>query len=331
MTGRGRTGVRTRARVRRRRAAYVVGVLLVVVPGGTAFVVLDHLAPWATEPREGAAGATASPGVAASASPASPSPASPSPAAPSPAAPSTAAPTDLSPPDAPDPDAPDPGAPEPDAPGPDAPGPHAPVPVVPEPPLRTEDVDSAASLTVVVNKRRPLDPIEYRPDDLVPVGGSSVVMRAEAAAALAELRAAAQRDGSPVAVHSATRSYVEQRRTFEGWVAQLGRDGAERASARAGYSEHQTGLAVDVVALGDPCGVMGCFGSTDAGAWVAANAYRFGFVVRYRAEHEAWTGYKAEPWHLRYVGPQVAADVHAAGDPSLEEFFGLEPAPGYAG
>lgn len=221
-------------------------------------------------------------------------------------------------PDAPPAATPDPsGSDEPEAP-----------PAV-EPPGRGYDVDSPDSVTVVVNKRRPLDPLEYAPDDLVPVSGAAVTMRAEAAEALADLRADAQRDGNPIAVHSATRTYREQRTTFEGWVAQMGREAAERASARAGYSEHQTGLAVDVVALGDSCGVMSCFGQTDASAWLVANAYRYGFVVRFDGAHEHWTGFKAEPWHLRYVGAEVATAVHDAGGPSLEEFFGLEPAPDY--
>jgi len=299
---RARSRSRSRSR-RRRRGALVVATLLVVVPGLGAYVALEQLVPG--EP--GARGVAVPTPLASAPAPTPSTTRSVAPATTPTTTPSVApATTPTTTPEATEPTVEE-----------------------PEPPRRSEDVGSASSLTVVVNKRRPLDPLEFRPDDLVPVGGASVVMRAEAAAALAELRAAAQRDGSPVGVHSATRSYEEQRRTFEGWVAQLGREGAERASARAGYSEHQTGLAVDVVALGDPCGVMGCFGSTDAGAWVASNAYRFGFVVRYRAEHEAWTGYKAEPWHLRYVGRQVAADVHAAGEPSLEEFFGLEPAPGY--
>lgn len=218
-----------------------------------------------------------------------------------------------------------PPAATPDPPGADEPEPPPSV----EPPGRGYDIDSPGSVTVVVNKRRPLDPLEYAPDDLVPVAGAAVTMRAAAAAALADLRADAQRDGSPIAVHSATRTYLEQRTTFEGWVAQLGDEKAERASARAGYSEHQTGLAVDVVALGDPCGVMSCFGQTDASAWLVENAYRYGFVVRYGDGHESWTGYKAEPWHLRYVGAALATAVHEEGEPSLEEFFGLEPAPDY--
>ena len=69
---------------------------------------------------------------------------------------------------------------------------------------------------------------------------------------------------------------------------------------------------------------------TKASEWLVANAHRYGFVVRFDGAHEEWTGYKAEPWHLRYVGVEVATAVHEAGGLSLEEFFGLEPPPDYA-
>lgn len=302
---------RARAR-RRRRSALVVAPLLVVAGGVSAFVALESVAPPAVRSFVLSVGASVlgepptAPAVPATVAP------EPSASAPTP----TGTPTDAATGDAP---ADGPSADEPTTDAPDT-----------TPSGRGYDVDSPDSITVVVNKLRPLSPREHRPDDLVPVSGAAVTMRAEAAEALAELRAAAQEDGNPIAVHSATRSYQEQRTTFEGWVAQLGRAAAERASARAGYSEHQTGLAVDVVALGDTCGVMSCFGETRASEWLIANAHRYGFVVRFDGAHEEWTGYRAEPWHLRYVGVEVATAVHDAGGPSLEEFFGLGPAPDYA-
>jgi zinc D-Ala-D-Ala carboxypeptidase len=65
------------------------------------------------------------------------------------------------------------------------------------------------------------------------------------------------------------------------------------------------------------------------GQWAAANAYKYGFVIRYPQNKQATTGYIYEPWHLRYVGKALAQEIHNQGNPTLEEFFGLPAAPGY--
>lgn len=194
--------------------------------------------------------------------------------------------------------------------------------------LATADLSSPDSVTVIVNKQRPLDP-GHEPSDLVPVAGSQVRLRAEAADALKSLRAAAAEADVPIAVHSAYRSYGEQAQTFEGWVAALGEDRAVARSARAGHSEHQTGLAVDVVAMTGACRTIGCFGETPQAAWLAEHAHEHGWVVRYQEGAEAVTGYDAEPWHLRYVGVDVARAAIESGATSLETLFGLPAAPGY--
>ena len=194
--------------------------------------------------------------------------------------------------------------------------------------VATADLSSPDSVTVIVNKQRPLDP-GHEPPDLVPVAGSQVRLRAEAADALKSLRAAAAEADVPIAVHSAYRSYGEQAQTFEGWVAALGEDRAVARSARPGHSEHQTGLAVDVVATTGACRTIGCFGETPQAAWLAEHAHEHGWVVRYQKGAEAVTGYDAEPWHLRYVGVDVARAAVESGATSLETLFGLPAAPGY--
>ena len=194
--------------------------------------------------------------------------------------------------------------------------------------VATADLSSPDSVTVIVNKQRPLDP-GHEPPDLVPVAGSQVRLRAEAADALKSLRAAAAEADVPIAVHSAYRSYGEQAQTFEGWVAALGEDRAVARSARAGHSEHQTGLAVDVVAMTGACRTIGCFGETPQAAWLAEHAHEHGWVVRYQKGAEAVTGYDAEPWHLRYVGVDVARAAVESEATSLETLFGLPAAPGY--
>ena len=187
--------------------------------------------------------------------------------------------------------------------------------------------DDAASLLVVVAKKRPLDPVTYAPSDLQPAG--AVLLRAEAAQAFARLAAGAAVDDAPVRAVSGFRSYADQVTTYRHWVRVLGAATADQQSARPGFSEHQTGLAVDVLPATGTCQAFECFGTTVQAGWLAAHAADYGFVVRYQAGQQAVTGYTAEPWHLRYVGVQAARDVAAAGALSLEEYLGLPAAPGY--
>jgi len=189
--------------------------------------------------------------------------------------------------------------------------------------------DDPATDLVIVNKQRPLDPRTFAPKKLVEVAGPNEVMRPEAAKALKSMFRAASKAGRPLVVHSAYRAYGVQASTYEGWVAAHGKKQADNESARPGYSEHQTGLAVDVLDASGSCGAMTCFGSTKQAAWVAKNAWRYGFVVRYPKGEEKTTGYVYEPWHVRYVGKKVAADVRATGAKTLEDFFGLSAARTY--
>ena len=190
------------------------------------------------------------------------------------------------------------------------------------------DVDDPMSLVVVVNKQRPMQPSSFEPPELTGVGGA-FQLRPEAAAAFADLRDAAEEAGAPVRASSGYRSYDEQRITYDRWVSQLGRARADELSARAGHSEHQTGLAVDLHAVGTSCQRYQCFGDTDAGEWVAKHAHEFGFLIRFRAGEEDVTGYDAEPWHLRYVGKALARDMRALEARTLEEHLGLPAAPTY--
>ncbi|MDT0274537.1 M15 family metallopeptidase [Blastococcus goldschmidtiae] len=206
-------------------------------------------------------------------------------------------------------------------------GPPTPAPAPPAFDRTQRSLDSPDSTWVVVNKLRPLDPVGYAPADLVDVGGGHL-LRAEAALAVADLQAEAAAAGHGIAVQSAYRSYEYQEGLFADAVGRFGAEGAEQRSARPGHSEHQTGLAVDVG--GGGCDIERCFGDTPEGRWVAANAHRSGFLVRYAAGSEQITGYQYEPWHLRYVGPELATEMHETGVATLEEFFGLPPAPEYA-
>ena len=199
------------------------------------------------------------------------------------------------------------------------------------------------SLWQIVNKRRPLEPTGYRPADLtaphVPLrlGADSdqMKLRPEAARALERLftRAAGQPADKKVSLilSSAFRPHEYQQTLYEGYVKKYGQAAADAESARPGYSEHQTGLALDVIAASHRCDVAACFADTPEGRWLVDNAWHEGFIIRYGQNQTAVTGYAYEPWHLRYVGPELAAELHNSGNPPLETFFSLPAAPDYGG
>lgn len=186
---------------------------------------------------------------------------------------------------------------------------------------------------VVVNKQRPLEPIGYAPDALA-VPPSHVVegsLRADVVDSFERLVAAADAEGAGrMSLFSGYRSYETQVATYDSQVDARGQVGADALSARPGFSEHQLGLAADVVACGDAgCGTIYEVGATAQGRWLIDNSWRFGWIIRYEEGRTDTTGYNPEPWHLRYIGPELAQVYHEGGHRSLEEFFGLPPAPDY--
>jgi zinc D-Ala-D-Ala carboxypeptidase len=154
------------------------------------------------------------------------------------------------------------------------------------------------------------------PPDLVEITAAGFASRDQVRAIvvddLAALRAAADANGTPIVVISAYRSFSYQQQLFTERAAQVGEEAAALETARAGHSEHQLGTAVDVL---DP-GVgelTGAFATTPAGQWVAAHAHEFGFVVSYPEGARDRSCYEHEPWHLRYVGRDFAAEIHESG------------------
>jgi zinc D-Ala-D-Ala carboxypeptidase len=197
-------------------------------------------------------------------------------------------------------------------------------------------LDDPSSIWVVVNKTRPLRPQTYIPSDLVipkvslrVPGNESMRMRQVTAAAIEKLFGAAGTDGIQLMVSSGYRSYNYQVGLYGGYAKQSGQAAADNFSARPGYSEHQTGLAVDIEPQNQQCDVSECFADLPAGKWLAANAYKYGFILRYPADKVAVTGYTYEPWHVRYIGTDLAERMHQQNVETLEEFFGLPAAPNY--
>ena len=159
---------------------------------------------------------------------------------------------------------------------------------------------------VVANKHYPMSK-DYNP-------GENPTAKAE----LLKLIAAMQQAGFPISDHySGFRSYETQTQLYQNYVNKDGKAEADRYSARPGYSEHQTGLAFDLV------GTNGDLVTEEKAAqWLLDHAADYGFVVRYLKGKEKETGYMAEEWHLRYVGKE-AKEIAASGL-SLEEYYGFE-------
>ncbi|GAA1839159.1 M15 family metallopeptidase [Agromyces salentinus] len=181
-------------------------------------------------------------------------------------------------------------------------------------------IDDPASIWVVVNKLRPLNPQDYEPELVdVPVPHTwEPMMRQEASdAAAAMFQAAADEAGLYLASNSAYRSYSTQ--------VDLYGAGDDPTTAPPGASEHQTGLAIDIGAE-NGC-TFECLETSPEGEWLRANAYRFGYLLRYPADKVDVTGYPHEAWHFRYVGVELATEMHDTGFTTLEEFFGLPSVP----
>jgi zinc D-Ala-D-Ala carboxypeptidase len=194
-------------------------------------------------------------------------------------------------------------------------------------------IDDPASLWVVVNKKRPLNPATFVPPDLVAVPVAHVYdpeLRQEASAAVVALFAAASAEaGLQLQSQSSYRGYETQLTVYTRELALHGQAFVDTDTARPGYSEHQTGLAIDISSVPSVCALTACFGETPHGQWLAANAWRFGFNLSYPADKTQVTGYAYEPWHFRYVGVELATEMHRTGVTTLEEFFGLPAAPTY--
>ena len=199
-------------------------------------------------------------------------------------------------------------------------------------------IDEADSIWVVVNKQRQISPLRYTPTNLVfpnlprpriqnPFG---LQLRQEAAVATVAMAKAMRDEGAGTLIlNSGFRTYKNQQGLYNRTRDTRGLAVAEKLSARPGHSEHQLGLAADFSVKGQGCVIMVCFGNTEAGIWLAENAHKYGFVLRYPKGYKPITGFQYEPWHFRYVGVELATEMKTKGIKTLEEFWSLESAPDY--
>lgn len=158
---------------------------------------------------------------------------------------------------------------------------------------------------MLVNKSYPISK-DYDPKDLLDVTKK----------AYEKMKKDALKDDILLWIVSGYRDYKTQETIYNNYVAANGKEKADTFSARPGYSEHQTGYVMD---LND---ASSNFNDTRAAKWLDKNSYKYGFIIRYPKGKEKYTGYKYEPWHLRYVGKEKAEKLYKSGL-SIEEYYNL--------
>lgn len=158
---------------------------------------------------------------------------------------------------------------------------------------------------LIANKTYGL-PEDYAPGDLTD----------EVKAAFEVLQSAAAKEGLNLYISSGYRSYTRQQTLYNNYVSKDGKEKADTYSARAGHSEHQSGLCFDLNTIDDS------FANTPESKWLEKHAQEYGFIIRYPKGKEPQTGYQYEPWHLRYLGVDLATKVYNSGL-CLEEYYGI--------
>lgn len=158
---------------------------------------------------------------------------------------------------------------------------------------------------MLVNKSYPITK-KYDPKELLQ----------ETKTAFVNMQSAAYADGITLWIASGYRSYKEQEEIYNNYVKSNSKKDADTYSARPGYSEHQTGYVIDVN------DATSNFENTPEAIWLQNNAHKYGFIIRYPKGKEEYTGYKYEPWHLRYIGKEKAKKITESGL-SLEEYYGI--------
>lgn len=200
-------------------------------------------------------------------------------------------------------------------------------------PATTEDqtrpsaVDKSSEYLILINKTHGLNKT-YEPDDLRRVRATAKDREAEyqklrkaAAKAFNDLAAGAKEAGYTIKLTTGYRPYSYQKVLYKQYIDMDGKDKAEQYSAKPGYSEHQTGLSADVSSPSVNYRLVRKYGRTKAGKWLAENGHRYGFIIRYPKGKESITGYEYEPWHIRYVGKEAAAEIYER-QLTLEEYLG---------
>jgi len=176
---------------------------------------------------------------------------------------------------------------------------------------KAKETDISKNELMLLNKYNYLTQ-DYNPEDLETFSnkyayGENQTLRKDAYNAFIEMWNKADADGYKLIVNSSYRSYDEQKKIYDDYSSWYGVEDADKKAARAGYSEHQTGLAVDIQSY---CSQNKEFDECEEFTWLSNNAYKYGFILRYPKDKEYLTGYNYESWHYRYVGKKAAKYIH---------------------
>ena len=176
-----------------------------------------------------------------------------------------------------------------------------------------QTIEKPDDLMVLVNKNEQL-PKDYEPSNLTLPNirtytgskNTTIYLREDIASSVEKMFEDALSEGVHLIAKSGYRSYQTQAGLYQRYVSNQGVYYADLISAKPGHSEHQTGLAIDIVSNENNQRMDTSFAKTTEGEWLQQNAHKYGFILRYPEGRESQTGYTFEPWHFRYVGPEVA-------------------------
>lgn len=176
------------------------------------------------------------------------------------------------------------------------------------------------STDMLINKHRHLSE-DFEPNDLTEASleyasEKEIFLSRIAYNAFKEMSDAATKEGYGIIINSAYRSYQDQQDLSDLYLKYYGQEYVDKYVAKPGYSEHQTGLALDVGSKS-----VNIFANSKEYQWMQDNAYKYGFIQRYSKRDENLTEFRAEAWHYRYVGKDIAKYCHDHNNMSLEEYF----------
>lgn len=182
------------------------------------------------------------------------------------------------------------------------------------------NVVSSYSIDMFTNKHNRLSD-EYVPSDLVLIksscASSSEYLAKDAAVAFEKMCSDMQSEGMLMMARAAYRSFDEQQSTYDTYLNLYGSSYVKTHVALAGYSEHQTGLAVDVMQVG-----YNTFANSPSYKWLIENSYKYGFILRYPNGDDDITQFQYEPWHYRYVGVDIATKIYEEGI-TFDEYYAM--------
>ena len=175
----------------------------------------------------------------------------------------------------------------------------------------TKKTDLEKNELMLTNKFYSLDN-SYNSDNMVSISnqysyGNNQMLTKTTFDAFLNMFKAAKKENLTLIINSSFRSYEDQEKIYNNYKDKHGEEYANKIAAKAGFSEHQTGMAIDIQTYGSSASTFEQF---DEFKWLQKNAHNYGFILRYPKDKEYLTGYEYESWHYRYVGVEVATYIY---------------------